>query len=269
MAKENAISNLKFAATCADVFAEYGFNQATKKVGKKIMKILLKRVVNGDFVPKMTAMLENYSVYSPDSTEAAAFDAVLVTIAGEDAEHYYRAVGSQREVWQDAPEDEKEYDYVDMSELIKQDFLFTSAEDFYKGVRYNINFGGDGISSDMHELDDVYKVLCGSSLSELLEKYIYPDGNDDASDKIIIGPHHSFPNIKLPHLVEDFIYWQKTDGYLRDDLTSMAQNLYGDREITEEQMQRMVDLYWHDKDCNVPMNDTLENVVEKVLGKED
>lgn len=266
MAKVNVISNLKFAATCADVFAEYGFNQATKKVGKKIRKILLKRVVNGNFVPKMIAMLEKYSVYSPDSAEAAAFDAVLVTIAGEDAEHYCRVVGSQREVWQDAPVND---DYVKMSELIKHDFLLTSAEDFYKGVRYNINFGRDGISPDMHELDDVYKVLCGSSLSELLEKYIYPDGNDDASDEINIGPHHSFPNIKLPHSVEDIIYRKKADGYLMDDLTSMVQNLYGDRELTEEQMHKMVELYWHDEDCNVPMNDTLEKVVEKVLGKED
>lgn len=266
MAKVNVISNLRFAATCADIFAEYGFNQATKKVGKKIRKILLKRVVNGNFVPKMTAMLEGYSVYSPDSTEAAAFDAVLVTIAGEDAEHYCRVVGSQSEVWQDAPVND---DYVKMSELIKHDFLLTSAEDFYKGVRYNINFGRDGISPDMHELDDVYKVLCGSSLSELLEKYIYPDGNDDASDEINIGPHHSFPNIKLPHSVEDIIYRKKADGYLMDDLTSMVQNLYGDREITEEQMHKMVELYWHDEDCNVPMNDTLEKVVEKVLGKED
>ena len=266
MAKVNVISNLKFAATCADVFAEYGFNQATKKVGKKIRKILLKRVVNGNFVPKMTAMLEKYSVYSPDSAEAAAFDAVLVTIAAEDAEHYYRAVGSQREVWQDAPEND---DYVDMSELIKQDFLLTSAEDFYKGVRYNIDFGRDGISPDMHELDDAYEVLCGSSLSELLEKYIYPDSNDDVSDEVNTDPHHSFPNIKLPNSVEDIIYRKKADGYLMDDLTSMAQNLYGDREITEEQMQRMVELYWHDEDCNVPMNDTLERVVKNVLGKED
>ena len=172
MAKVNAISNLRLAVACADVFAEYGFNQATKKVGKKIRKILLKRVVNGNFVPKMTAMLETYSVYLPDRTEAAAFDAVLVTIAGEDAEHYYRAVSNQREVWQNAPKDEREYDYEDMSEWIKQDFLLTSAKKFCDGVRYNINFDGNGISPDMHELDDVYKVLCDSSLSELLEKYI-------------------------------------------------------------------------------------------------
>lgn len=34
-------------------------------------------------------------------------------------------------------------------------------------------------------------------------------------------------------------------------------------------MQRMVELYWHNEDCNVPMNDTLERVVRNVLGKED
>ena len=51
-------------------------------------------------------------------------------------------------------------------------------------------------------------------------------------------------------------------------MNATAQELAGGNiEISDEQMQRMVEMYRHDEDSNVAMNDTLENVVCRVLGR--
>ena len=74
--------------------------------------------------------------------------------------------------------------------------------------------------------------------------------------------------LELPHWVEDIIYRRKDDAYLEEDLNATAQELAGGNiEISDEQMQRMVATYRHDEDSNVAMNDTLENVVCRVLGR--
>lgn len=60
----------------------------------------------------------------------------------------------------------------------------------------------------------------------------------------------------------------KDDAYLEEDLNATAQELAGGNiEISDEQMQRMVAMYRHDEDSNVAMNDTLESVVCRVLGR--
>ena len=75
--------------------------------------------------------------------------------------------------------------------------------------------------------------------------------------------------LEFPHWVEDIIYRRKDDAYLEEDLNATAQNLKGSNiEISDEQMQKMIAMYRHDEDCNVAMNDTLENVVCCVLGRE-
>lgn len=74
--------------------------------------------------------------------------------------------------------------------------------------------------------------------------------------------------LELPHWVEDIIYRRKDDAYLEEDLNATAQELAGGNiEISDEQMQRMVAMYRHDEDSNVAMNDTLESVVCRVLGR--
>lgn len=74
--------------------------------------------------------------------------------------------------------------------------------------------------------------------------------------------------LELPHWVEDIIYRRKDDAYLEEDLNATAQELAGGNiEISDEQMQRMVAMYRHDEDSNVAMNDTLESVVRRVLGR--
>lgn len=51
-------------------------------------------------------------------------------------------------------------------------------------------------------------------------------------------------------------------------LRGTAQELAGGNiEISDEQMQRMVAMYRHDEDSNVAINDTLESVVCRVLGR--
>ena len=53
---------------------------------------------------------------------------------------------------------------------------------------------------------------------------------------------------------------------LEEDLNATAQSLFGtDIEITDEQMQQMVLMYRHDEDCNIAINDTLENTVRRAL----
>lgn len=49
--------------------------------------------------------------------------------------------------------------------------------------------------------------------------------------------------------------------------TLMQQHsLFGtDIEITDEQMQQMVSMYRHNEDCNVAINDTLEDTVKRAL----
>lgn len=74
--------------------------------------------------------------------------------------------------------------------------------------------------------------------------------------------------LELPHWVEDIIYRRKDDAYLEEDLNATAQELAGGNiEISDEQMQRMMAMYRHDEDSNVAMNDTLESVVRRVLGR--
>ena len=74
--------------------------------------------------------------------------------------------------------------------------------------------------------------------------------------------------MNFPHWVEDIIYHRKDDAYLEEDLNATAQELAGGNiEISDEQMQRMVAMYRHDEDSNVAMNDTLESVVCRVLGR--
>ena len=54
----------------------------------------------------------------------------------------------------------------------------------------------------------------------------------------------------------------------KSDLSATAQELAGGNiEISDEQMQRMMAMYRHDEDSNVAMNDTLESVVCRVLGR--
>lgn len=75
--------------------------------------------------------------------------------------------------------------------------------------------------------------------------------------------------LELPHWVEDIIYHRKDEAYLEEDLSTMAQNIYGpDVEISDEKMWKMITMYRHDEDSNVAMNDTLEMVVRMILGKE-
>lgn len=75
--------------------------------------------------------------------------------------------------------------------------------------------------------------------------------------------------LELPHWVEDIIYRRKDEAYLEEDLSAMAQNIYGpDVEISDEKMRKMITMYRHDEDSNVAMNDTLEMVVRMILGKE-
>lgn len=75
--------------------------------------------------------------------------------------------------------------------------------------------------------------------------------------------------LELPHWVEDIIYRRKDEAYLEEDLSAMAQNIYGpDVEISDEKMWKMITMYRHDEDSNVAMNDTLEMVVRMILGKE-
>ena len=51
-------------------------------------------------------------------------------------------------------------------------------------------------------------------------------------------------------------------------MNATAQELAGGNiEISDEQMQRMMAMYRHDEDSNVAMNDTLESVVRRVLGR--
>ena len=73
-------------------------------------------------------------------------------------------------------------------------------------------------------------------------------------------------SLELPHWIEDIIYKRKDDAYLEKDLNATAQSLFGtDIEITDEQMQQMVLMYRHNEDCNVAINDTLEDTVRRVL----
>lgn len=75
--------------------------------------------------------------------------------------------------------------------------------------------------------------------------------------------------LELPHWVEDIIYRRKDEAYLEEDLSAMAQNIYGpDVEISDEKMWKMITMYRHDEDSNVAMNDTLEMTVRMILGKE-
>ena len=86
--------------------------------------------------------------------------------------------------------------------------------------------------------------------------------------KIQFDESGNIAGLELPHWVEDIIYRRKDDAYLKEDLNATAQELAGGNiEISDEQMQRMVAMYRHDEDSNVAMNDTLESVVCRVLGR--
>lgn len=87
--------------------------------------------------------------------------------------------------------------------------------------------------------------------------------------KIQFDEHGNITGLELPHWVEDIIYRRKDDAYLEEDLNATAQMVYGsDIEISDEQMQKMVNIYRHDEDCNVAINDTLDDVVRRVLGRD-
>lgn len=86
--------------------------------------------------------------------------------------------------------------------------------------------------------------------------------------KIQFDESGNIVGLELPHWVEDIIYRRKDDAYLEEDLNATAQELAGGNiEISDGQMQKMVAMYRHDEDSNVAMNDTLESVVCRVLGR--
>lgn len=79
----------------------------------------------------------------------------------------------------------------------------------------------------------------------------------------------SIIGLELPHWVEDIIYRRKDDAYLEEDLYATVQNIKGDAvDVSDEQMRKMVLMYRHDEDCNVAANDTLEDVVRRILKDE-
>lgn len=105
-----------------------------------------------------------------------------------------------------------------------------------------------------------------------------PDPDDDEIPEETIEGYCNGMNIQfdscgniiglnLPYGIEEIIYRRKEDYYLREDLKAMVYELYGadSKDATDEQLDRMMQIYRHRADCNVPYNSTIESAVKEVL----
>lgn len=70
-------------------FENIGFEKAVKKAGRKMYKKLKKMSRNGNFHDLLRDLLFSYSGEFLESRESAAFDAFLVTVAGDSVDGYY------------------------------------------------------------------------------------------------------------------------------------------------------------------------------------
>ena len=84
--------------------------------------------------------------------------------------------------------------------------------------------------------------------------------------KIRFDERGNIVDLTLPDWIEDIIYRRKSDTYLKEDLQRTVANLKDDVEISDDQMQKMVEIYRHNEDSNAAMNDTLADTVYCVLG---
>lgn len=157
-------------------FENIGFEKAVKKDGRKMYKKLKKMSRNGNFHDLLRDLLFSYSGEFLESREIAAFNAFLITVAGDSVDDYFSRVisteisefviVSNNFSWNhDFTYKNKWLLYNTMAFYIEIDFLHTSKKEFCNGVRYNYLY------ENTKELCDLYEYVFGKSLSNMFEEY--------------------------------------------------------------------------------------------------